>query len=102
MMLAMEGPTLPSPHSDVTPGAYAQPRGVVRYLPSLCVVALLIAVSTLAPGCARTPFKDDLARTPYDRYLALRGRDRPLVTIDEFGREQKALRERLSPLEGPQ
>ena len=75
--------------------------GQRRWIANWALVALAAgAMVSLAGGCQRSPFNDDLARTPYERYMALRGLDRPLTVSDEFGVERKALRERLSPLEG--
>ncbi|MEM6750957.1 MAG: hypothetical protein AAGA57_00585 [Planctomycetota bacterium] len=41
----------------------------------------------------------DLPRTPYERYQTLRGEAPPIERPNEFGVEQKALRERLAPME---
>lgn len=49
-------------------------------------------------GCQESPFRSDLPRTPYERYQVLRGDYRPVSTEDEFGVDQKALRQRLAPL----
>ncbi|MEM9883462.1 MAG: hypothetical protein AAF800_11140 [Planctomycetota bacterium] len=62
----------------------------------LGVVFLLAA----AGGCQGTPFKDaERLRTPYERYQTLRGEARPKTVTDSFGKEQPALRARLSPLD---
>lgn len=52
-------------------------------------------------GCANPLFPKDMPRTPYDRYLALRGESRPQVEVDVNGRERPALRRRLAPLDTP-
>lgn len=52
-------------------------------------------------GCARPLFPEDAARSPYERYLALRGQAPPKTVYDAYGREQPALRQRLAPLDRP-
>ena len=61
----------------------------------------LVAVAFLG-GCQDPLFPKDAARSPYDRYHALRGDDRPMT--DDFNRGtarsgRPALRERLRPLD---
>lgn len=64
--------------------------------------AYLIAAMMLATGCGIAPFGDrKRPRTPYARYQTLHGEDRPKTYTDSFGREQPALRARLSPLDAP-
>ena len=64
-------------------------------------MAALIGVLTFASACTGSPFTDaDQLRTPYERYQVLRGEQRPRTYVDSFGRDQPALRARLSPLGG--
>lgn len=49
----------------------------------------------LVAGCARSPIREDNARSPYQRYGMLRGTDAPAVMVDSFGREKPDLRARL-------
>ena len=64
------------------------------------VFYLFAAAGTLG-GCQDALFKDNAARTPYDRYLTLRGQARPATETDALGVERPALRQRLSPLGQP-
>lgn len=66
----------------------------------LAVLMLTAAASGLG-GCARPLFPEDAARSPYERYLALRGQAAPETVYDAYGREQPALRQRLAPLDRP-
>jgi len=52
-----------------------------------------------AVGCQKQPLVSELPRTPYERYMALRGRERPATHRDHQGLEQRNARERLRPLE---
>ena len=69
-------------------------RGKAAYL----IAALpLVMVMT---GCGVSPFGErQRPRTPYARYQTLHGEDRPRTYTDSFGREQPALRARLSPMD---
>jgi hypothetical protein len=60
-----------------------------------------IVFAGLLTGCQPGLFPRDAARSPYERYLALRGDAPPQTTVDAFGREQPALRERLRPMAQP-
>jgi len=51
-----------------------------------------------AAGCAEPLFPDDLPRSPFERYMVLRGEERPAKQTSDFGRQQPALRQRLTPL----
>ncbi len=64
--------------------------------------AMVLACGALAlGGCANSLFPENMPRSPYDRYLALRGQSRPDMEIDVNGREKPALRRRLAPLDTP-
>lgn len=52
-------------------------------------------------GCNKPLFPEGAPRTPYDRYLTLRGQARPKTELDVNGREKPALRARLAPLQTP-
>lgn len=63
--------------------------------------ALLIGIGFMAVaigGCQKPLFDEKLPRTPYERYMALRGEERPVKQRNIYGVEQPALRERLRPL----
>jgi hypothetical protein len=60
------------------------------------LTTLILTSVLMAVGCARSPIREDQARTPYQRYAMLRGTDAPPVTVDSFGREKPDLRARLS------
>ena len=64
-----------------------------RLLGGLAVACLL------AFGCQKPVFPEDQPRTPYERYQALRGQERPAKTTDAFGNPQPDLRGRLTPLD---
>lgn len=49
-------------------------------------------------GCEKPLFPDNTARSPYERYMVLRGEDRPAKEFNAFGGEEPALRARLRPL----
>jgi hypothetical protein len=55
----------------------------------------------LVSGCADPLFPKDMPRSPYERYMTLRGKDRPDKEMDVYGIEQPALRQRLRPLDMP-
>ncbi len=65
---------------------------------TLVVLGSLIGAMTLASGCAKPLFPQGTPRSPYERYMALRGQHAPAKEINAFGRTQPALRERLRPL----
>ncbi len=60
-----------------------------------------LTAGLLLAGCAGgSPFAGPAPlRSPYERYDTLRGNTRPATTVDSFGRERPALRERLAPLD---
>jgi len=41
-----------------------------------------LALAAALAGCNNPLFPPDAARTPYDRYLALRGQERPMAELD--------------------
>ncbi len=66
------------------------------------IVALFAAASLVSlTGCEKALFKPQETRTQYDRYQILRGRQRSMSRINEFGGDEPALSERLRPLETP-
>lgn len=66
----------------------------------LWVSILLIGGLPATVGCQAPLFPENIEepRTPYSRYETLRGKDRPRNEMNVYGREQPALRKRLSPL----
>lgn len=50
-------------------------------------------------GCEAGLFPAGTARSPYERYMTLRGDYRPPVETDAYGIERPALRQRLAPLD---
>lgn len=62
------------------------------------VVIGLVLVFLAVVGCAKPLFPENAYRTPYDRYMALRGEQRQLTETTAYGREVPAVRERLKPL----
>ncbi len=67
-------------------------------IPALVVAAAAVLAALTAAGCEKPPFSENAPRSPYDRYMTLRGQQRPLVEEDALGNEQPALRQRLKPL----
>jgi hypothetical protein len=64
----------------------------------LVVLAMCTAIAVVAgSGCQRVLFPDNAPRTQFESHDRLRHRSAPLTEFDEFGREQPALRSRLSP-----
>lgn len=75
----------------------------MRFSPQSILPMLgLLAVTLLAGGCEKALFTKQQSRTPYDRYMALRGRQAAL-TSDQAGagKSSAMLRERLKPLGEP-
>lgn len=56
-----------------------------------------LGVVVLGAGCQRVLFPEDAPRTQFETHDRLRNRYAPLHDVDEFGRQQPALRSRLSP-----
>ncbi|MCE9591219.1 MAG: hypothetical protein K8S99_11920 [Planctomycetes bacterium] len=69
----------------------------VRTGAGTAVGLLLLAVAGVA-GCEKPLFPEDLPRSPYDRYMTLRGQRPPMNETGPTGSEQPALRERLKPM----
>ena len=67
----------------------------------LVLVLLLGGPLCLLSGCNQSPIREDLPRTPFARYQALRGGEPPMMELDTFGRERPALRARLAPRDRP-
>lgn len=62
--------------------------------------ALVLAALCVA-GCEEALFSKEEPRSPFDRYMLLRGRQRPATSTNVWGGEEPALRERLKPLNSP-
>lgn len=63
------------------------------------VLLLIVGVSSgLLTGCEKPLFPKEEPRTPYQRYMMLRGTDRPEKVENAYGWEEPNLRERLQPL----
>ena len=67
----------------------------MRHTSALLLAGMVIAVFC---GCERPLFPDNTVRSPYERYMVLRGEDRPAKEVNAFGGEEPALRARLRPL----
>lgn len=63
-------------------------------------LVILLSVGALA-GCEKPLFPKEAPRSPYDRYLMLRGKQRPQTTENAYGGEVPAIRDRLRPLGSP-
>ena len=71
---------------------------VYWHIAGIVVLALwAVAIVVVGPGCQRVLFPDDAPRTQFESHDRLRQESAPLTEYDEFGREQPALRSRLSP-----
>ena len=64
-------------------------------------VMWLVLASGQLLGCEKPLFIENESRTPYDRYLALRGRQAVQYEDNQWGGKSPALRERLKPLGAP-
>ena len=64
------------------------------------VLCLWVCVGSLC-GCQGGLFPQKVARSPYERYLALRGLEPPAMQENPYGRQRPALRQRLRPLDRP-
>jgi hypothetical protein len=49
-------------------------------------------------GCEKPLFPENQPRSPYDRYMVLRGNERSQSETNAYGGTQPALRDRLRPL----
>jgi len=67
----------------------------------LLPLAGLLLMLCLLGGCEKALFIEQESRTPYDRYMTLRGRQAAMSEPNAFGGSAPALRERLKPLGGP-
>lgn len=67
----------------------------LRHLPA-CLGALLCALAC-ASGCTKPLLSPAEARSPFDRYDAVRQQYASQFVEDEYGRRQPNLRARLSP-----
>lgn len=70
----------------------------------LWAVVLVVPFGGFGVGCSTSRdrlFPENSSRSPYERYLTLRDRDRSATVTDAFGRDQPNLRERLRPLDQP-
>lgn len=70
--------------------------GVWRLKTLLAVLAVGVALGLA--GCQDPLFPADQPRSQYERYETLRGRETPQKQINAVGREEPAMRERLTPL----
>jgi len=61
----------------------------------------LIAIILLLGGCEKALFPDNTTRSPYERYDAIRGRQRQAHEENAYGGSQPAIRDRLKPLGEP-
>ena len=68
---------------------------VAMPLPAAMALSMLLLAFATVPGCAPSPVAANTARSPYERYDALRGRNVPRTRIDSFGRERLNLEGRL-------
>ena len=77
------------------------PLGVIPLSVAVDVIGSRETVGFMAAaigGCQKPLFDEKLPRTPYERYMALRGEERPVKQRNIYGVEQPALRERLRAL----
>jgi hypothetical protein len=65
-----------------------------------CLGGLLMLASAvlLMGGCQKALFPENSDRTQYDRYMVLRGQERPVNQENAFGGKEPALGPRLKPL----
>lgn len=66
-------------------------------LPTGFAAVVLLLASGGMSGCEKPLLAPSEARSPYDRYDAVRAQYAPQYVEDEFGRKQPNLRGRLSP-----
>lgn len=82
---------------QVSRGARITPMQITRVLPVLAVLVVLGA----AAGCEKPLFPKEAPRSPYDRYLMLRGQQRSQTVENAYGGEVPSIRDRLRPLGSP-
>ncbi len=63
----------------------------------VCVLAAGLGMLSMG-GCQKALFPENSDRTQYDRYMLLRGQERPVTEETAFGGKQPALYARLRPL----
>ena len=63
--------------------------------------AILLGLAVVGPGCEKPLFPEAAPRSPYERYMVLRGQERPTKTENAFGFEIPDIRNRLKPLGSP-
>ncbi len=68
---------------------------------TLLLMLASVVMSSGIGGCNKTLFPENTPRSQYERYDALRGRERPTTEPGPYGVAQPALRERLRPLDQP-
>lgn len=59
---------------------------------------MLLGLLAGMAGCEKPLFVENQSRTPYDRYLSLRGRQTSMTQQNDYGGQTPALRQRLRPL----
>lgn len=64
-------------------------------------VGAVCALALAMLGCEKPLFPENSQRTPFERYMALRGQQRPATERDATGGSSPALRQRLRPLGQP-
>jgi hypothetical protein len=74
-------------------------RGMLAWMQRVWRIVVLLAVWSAVGGCAKELFPEDAPRSPYERFLTLRGKAPPMNETDAFGVENPALRSRLKPLD---
>ena len=62
------------------------------------ILFAMVSIGATMVGCEKELFPQTAYRSPYDRYLMLRGQGRPATQQNALGGEEPALRERLRPL----
>lgn len=65
------------------------------------VAPILLLIGTVVAGCEKPLFPQNLPRSPYERYDAIRGRGRQMNEENAYGGQQPAVRDRLKPLGSP-
>ncbi len=66
-----------------------------------CVAFLAVTGCLMQTGCQKALFPQNESRTQYDRFMVLRGQERPETEENAFGGKQPALYPRLRPLSAP-
>ncbi len=68
---------------------------------TLCLGCLLLVGALSMTGCQKALFPENTDRTQYDRFMVLRGQERPLNQENAYGGKEPALYARLKPLNQP-